>query len=91
MPYNNRRAPGDIPGFTHRLNAAKDAKGASNMEIATVCARERKAVSHWMNGQVYPDAVSVRQMCLLFGVSADWLLGLDDAKPDDIWNISAFS
>ena len=91
MPYNNKRSPDDIPGFIWRLNAAKDAKGVSDMDIALVCDRERKAVVHWRNGQTVPDAVSVRQMCLLLGVSADWLLGLDDAKPDDIWNISAFS
>ena len=91
MPYNNKRSPDDIPGFIRRLNAAKNAKGVSDMDIALVCNRERKAVVHWRNGQTVPDAVSVRQMCLLFGVSADWLLGLDNAKPDDIWNIHAFS
>ena len=90
MP-KKKHLPGDIPGFTHRLNAAKDAKGVTDLDIALVCDRDRKAVVHWRNGQTVPDAVSVRQMCLLFGVSADWLLGLDDAKPDDIWNISAFS
>ena len=91
MPYNNRRAPGDIPGFTERLNAVKAAKGVTDLDIALVCDRDRKAVVHWRNGQTVPDAVSVRQMCLLFGVSADWLLGLDDAEPGDIWNINAFS
>lgn len=91
MPYNNKRAPGDIPGFKERLNAAKVAKGVRDLDIATVCARERKAVVHWRNGETVPDAVSVRQMCLLLGVSADWLLGLDDAEPGDIWNINAFS
>ena len=72
----------DVPGFTERLKEVKAHSHLSNEQIALVCNRERKAVSHWLNG--------LRQLCLLFGVSADWLLGLDTAKQFDMWAIKAF-
>ena len=80
----------DVPGFTERLKELKAHSHLSNEQIALVCNRERKAVSHWLNGYTFPDAVSLRQLCLLFGVSADWLLGLDTAKQFDMWAIKAF-
>lgn len=86
----HRFSPDDVPGFMRKLNALKAESGLTDPEIGIVCAVERKAVSRWRHGETSPDLASFRQMCLLFNVSADWLLGLDTAEPWDVWNMSAF-
>ena len=37
--------------------------------------------TRYENGQVLPGAEAIRQICVAFGVSADWLLGLADNQP----------
>lgn len=39
-------------------------------------------VRYWENGQRVPNAWSLYQICMAYGVSADWLLGLEaDNEP----------
>lgn len=83
-------SPEDVPGFMRKLNALKAESGLTDPEIGIVCAVERKAVSRWRRGETFPDLVSFRQMCLLFNVSADWLLGLEGTSDKDIWNLNVF-
>jgi len=65
-------------GFQRRLMEAKDARGLNNSQIARACFVERKAVSNWTNGKHLPRADSLYSLCEVLGVSADWLLGLEE-------------
>lgn len=37
--------------------------------------------ARYESGQVLPGAETIHQICVSFGVSADWLLGLADNQP----------
>ena len=37
--------------------------------------------ARYESGQVLPGAETIHQICVSFGVSADWLLGLSDNRP----------
>ena len=47
-------------------------------EIAGATGIRPSTLYSWMKGSCCPGAHSLRQLCLVLGVSADWLLGLKD-------------
>ena len=56
-------------------------KGLSQDELAEKVFVTRQAVSRWESGAAKPDADKIVAICDLFGVSADYLLGLTDEDP----------
>lgn len=73
--------------FAQRLKQAREARGLSQNGLATALASRtggdltQSAVSYWESGKNLPTTEMLRELCALLGVSADWLLGLDDAAP----------
>lgn len=65
-------------GFQRRLREAKESSGKNNIQIAKACRVDRKAVSRWCNGHSEPSAERIYNLCIVLGVSSDWLLGLED-------------
>ena len=45
---------------------------------------QRQTISLYMNGQSKPDTERLTLLCRALGVSADWLLGLQEVKEPDI-------
>jgi transcriptional regulator with XRE-family HTH domain len=70
-----------------RLKQAREARGLSQAALATALSTRtggeltQSAVSYWESGKNLPATETLRELCALLGVSADWLLGLDDAPP----------
>jgi len=60
------------------LNMRK-ARGWNQEELADRVGVSRQAVSRWESGTAKPDADKIIAICDLFGVSADYLLGREDA------------
>ncbi len=63
------------------LNLRK-ARGWSQEELADRIGVTRQAVSRWESDTAKPDADKLIGLCKLFGVSADYLLGLDMPKAE---------
>lgn len=40
----------------------------------------RQSASHYLNGDRKPDIETLKRICIVFDVSADYLLGLSDVK-----------
>ena len=59
------------------LNLRK-ARGWSQEELAERIGVTRQAVSRWESDSAKPDADKIITVCDLFGVSADYLLGLSN-------------
>lgn len=69
--------------FAKRLKQAREARGLSQNGLAAALGGEvtQSAVSYWESGKNLPATETLRELCTVLGVSADWLLGLADAAP----------
>ena len=61
-------------GFGMRLKAAREAKDLTQQQVADKFDVKKATVSAWENGVGVPDALRLRQLAKLYGVSADALL-----------------
>ena len=60
-----------------RLKQIMYERDISQVILAEELGVTQGTVSHWMNGRHEPRACHIIDMCMLFGVTADWLLGMD--------------
>lgn len=66
-----------------RLRAAREAKGLSQTEAgAAIHLRSAQAISYIEAGKRGIDALRLRDLARLYGVSVAWLLGDDSPPPD---------
>lgn len=72
--------------FSERLREIMKVTDTKQKTLADAIGRQPQTVSLYLNGQSFPDVLTLRKICLHFDVSADWLLGRDGAvksvKPD---------
>lgn len=61
-------------GFPKRLYDAWIVSGMTQTEAAGWIGYERKTFCHWIHGDSAPNALALARLCILFGVSADYLL-----------------
>jgi transcriptional regulator with XRE-family HTH domain len=70
-----------------RLKQAREARGLSQNGLAAALSKReggevtQSAVSYWESGKNLPATETLRELCAVLGVSADWLLGLDEGAP----------
>lgn len=67
-------------GLGDRLRRLRKSKGLNLNQLATLINSSPTAVAAWEEEKVNPSASSVRRLCQVTGVSADWLLGLADEE-----------
>jgi transcriptional regulator with XRE-family HTH domain len=58
-------------------------KNLSQAEFASKLGLKQQTYANWENGQREPDLEKVKNIAIQIGVTTDWLLGMDDAKPPD--------
>lgn len=63
--------------FGKKLQEARRSAGLSQEQLAEILHMSRQAISKWETGESVPDVEKLREICGVFGVSADELLGLD--------------
>lgn len=64
--------------FRERLKELRTEKGLSLMALALETKLSSSALSFWELGQRVPNAEAIIVLAKYFGVSADYLLGLED-------------
>ena len=65
------------------MNPMKSLRKEANLSqqrLADKLGVSRSTIAMWESGASQPDHSSIRQMALLFHVSADYLLGLTDVR-----------
>ena len=65
------------------MNRIKPLRIASDMKQIDLASRlnvRQTTISHWENGKTEPDMESLKLMAGIFGVSIDYLLGIDAKK-----------
>lgn len=66
-----------------RIRELIDEKGITQNAIATEVGITRQTISQYSDGSTIPNADKLAKLAQFFGVSADYLLGLTDAKTND--------
>lgn len=66
--------------FKEILKKIREEKGISQKKLATILDVKQQAISNWENGKREPDISTLRKFCVIFNVSADELLGIDEKK-----------
>lgn len=67
-------------GFGKRLEQAIAEAGMYQYQLANEIGVSRWVVSKWVQGHQCPSCYNLYLICLVTGVSADWLLGLKEEK-----------
>lgn len=70
----------DMSVFSNRMRESREKRGVCKTEAAKMIGVGETVVRYWENGQRVPNAWSLYQICMAYGVSADWLLGLEDKQ-----------
>ena len=66
--------------FNERLNKLMDMKGLSGAELARIANTTEASISRYKQGVVgLPTTEILIELCKALGVSADYLLGIDDS------------
>lgn len=66
--------------FGTRLQQARQRAGLKQEEVARKFGVRQGTVSSWEHGEREPSADTIARLARLYGVTADWLLGLDIGK-----------
>ena len=65
--------------FSQRLKELRTDRGLSMKELAKEIEATDAAVCNWENGVNEPKLAYIIKLCVYFGVSADYLIGLSDS------------
>lgn len=66
------------PLFTHRFKRARHVRAMRQADVAKALTVTQGRVSKLETGRGQPTVPQIYQLANLFGVTADWLLGLSD-------------
>lgn len=64
----------DIENFHNRLIALMDEKHFTGAELARAIEVEKNRIYVWRKGTCYPQMFYLARMCVVFDVSADYLI-----------------
>lgn len=69
----NQDAAASVEAFSDRLQAAMDAQGLRNKDLAEMLGASPSAVSRWLNDNAMPDRPTMHYLASRLGVPLDWL------------------
>lgn len=64
--------------FTERLKELRKEKGLSQYALAKKTGLSHSAIAFWEQGQRVPSLEAAKTLAVFFGVSIDYLAGLED-------------
>lgn len=64
--------------FKDRLKEIRKERGKTQQEIVSILGCSLNKYASWEQGRTEPDIECIKQLCQIFEVSADDLLGLND-------------
>ena len=60
------------------IRELRNEKGITQTELAKEISTTQDTISLWELGKSYPDVINVVKLCKFFGVTSDYLLGLNE-------------
>lgn len=73
----------DVQAFCARLRQARKAAGLTLVDAAAILYTSESHIRRYENGESIPSVSRVADMAELYGVSIDWLCGMDGGKTDE--------
>lgn len=64
--------------FGERLQNIRKEKGYTQKDIYTILKVSPNCYASWEQGRTQPDIENIKRLCLIFKISADYLIGLED-------------
>ena len=74
--------------LSKRIHELRTALGWSQVELAKRLQISKQTVSNWENDNIQPSVDMLIRIARLFGVTTDYLLGLEDAPRLDVSGLS---
>ena len=74
--------------LSKRIHELRTALGWSQVELAKRLQISKQTVSNWENDNIQPSVDMLIRIARLFGVTTDYLLGLEDAPRLDVTGLS---
>ena len=75
--------------LSKRINELRTALGWSQVELAHRLQISKQTVSNWENDNIQPSVDMLLRLARVFGVSTDYLLGLEDTPRLDVRGLPA--
>lgn len=66
----------------NRITIALEMRGMNQKELANKARMTEVTISRYVNNVRTPNAKSIKTLCKILCVSADWLLGVKDGNDD---------
>ncbi|MBD5086565.1 MAG: helix-turn-helix transcriptional regulator [Clostridiales bacterium] len=66
--------------FNKNLKEIRKSKGLTQKDICEKLQVSNNCYASWEQGRTQPDINSIRKLCAIFDVSADYLLGLENEE-----------
>lgn len=67
-----------MENFGEKVKELRKEKGLTQKQLAQLTDNAQSAVFYWESNKQEPTISSLKKLCVLFEVSADYLLGLED-------------
>ena len=67
-----------MENFGEKIKTLRSEKGYTQKELAQKIGQAQSTVVYWEQNKQEPNISSLKKLCLLFSVSADYLIGLTD-------------
>ena len=64
--------------FNEKLKIIRKEKGYTQKDIYTILKVSPNCYASWEQGRTQPDIEHIKELCVIFDISADFLLGLED-------------
>lgn len=74
--------------LSKRIHELRSALGWSQVELARALNVSKQTVSNWENDNIQPSIDMLVRLARVFGVTTDYLLGLEDAPRLDVSGLS---
>lgn len=67
-----------MENFGERLKELRLEKGLTQKQLANEIGNAQSAIVYWETNKQEPTISALKKLCKYFGVSADYLIGLED-------------
>lgn len=74
--------------LSERIKELRNKYNLSQVQLAVKLSVTKQSVSNWENDNIVPSVELLVRIAQLFGVSTDYLLGLDDRKYLEVTNLT---
>lgn len=68
-----------------RIKLIREANKLNQVEFGKILNVTKQTVSNWENNNIQPSVEMVKKIALEFGVSSDYILELEDVRPQSIF------